>query len=50
MNGKTVLGKYELFLQKYNKGVRKYVPIYRAKKSIQARYSGKYIEAKRKKR
>ncbi|MPC87245.1 hypothetical protein E2C01_082102 [Portunus trituberculatus] len=29
MNGKIVQGKYELFLQKYNEGVRKYIPIYR---------------------
>ncbi|MPC29235.1 hypothetical protein E2C01_022457 [Portunus trituberculatus] len=36
MNGRTIQGKYKIFLQKHNEGVKKYVPIYRVKKSIHA--------------
>lgn len=33
MEGKTVQGKYEVFLEKYKEGVQKHVPLYRVRKS-----------------
>ncbi|MPC57590.1 hypothetical protein E2C01_051573 [Portunus trituberculatus] len=32
MNGRTILEEYEIFLQKYNEGVKKYELIHRVKK------------------
>ncbi|MPC58083.1 hypothetical protein E2C01_052078 [Portunus trituberculatus] len=47
MNRRTIQGRYEIFLQKYNEGVKKYIPIYTVKKSIHACYSARCIEAKK---
>ncbi|MPC34159.1 hypothetical protein E2C01_027540 [Portunus trituberculatus] len=41
MNRRTIQGKYEIFLQKYNEGVKKYIPIYRVKKSIHTWYNAR---------
>ncbi|MPC92521.1 hypothetical protein E2C01_087614 [Portunus trituberculatus] len=46
MKGRMIQGKYEIFLQKYNKGVNKYISIYRVKKSIHALYSARCIKLK----
>ncbi|MPC63487.1 hypothetical protein E2C01_057586 [Portunus trituberculatus] len=46
MNRRAIQGKYEIFLQKY-KGVKKYVPIYRVKKSIHAWHNARCTEAKK---
>ncbi|MPC60147.1 hypothetical protein E2C01_054185 [Portunus trituberculatus] len=49
MNRKTIQGKYEVFLQKYNKEEKKYIPICRVKKSTHDWYNARCIEAKREK-
>ena len=50
MKDKTVQEKYEVFLQKYNEGVKRFVPTYRVRKRTQTWYNGRCIEAKKKKR
>ena len=50
MKDKTVQEKYELFLQKYNEGVKRFVPTYRVRKRTQTWYNGRCIEAKKKKK
>ena len=49
MEGKTVQEKYEIFLMKYNEGVQKYVPVYKARKSKYCWYNARCTEAKKRK-
>ena len=39
--------KYETFLNKYNKGVQKYVPVYRVRKSKHSWYNARCAGAKK---
>ena len=49
MEGKNVQEKYEAFLNKYNEGVKKYVPIYKVRKSKHNWYNARCAEAKKRK-
>ena len=49
MYGKTLQGKYEICLRKYNEGVKNDVPLYRVKKKIHAWYNARCIKAKKEK-
>ena len=47
MEGKTVQKKYEIFLEKYNDGVKKYVPLYNVRRKKYSWYNARCQEAKR---
>ena len=49
MKDLTVQEKYELFLEKYNEGVQKYVPVYRVRESKYSWFNGRCVEAKKRK-
>ena len=47
MEDKTAQEKYEFFLEKYNEGVQKYVPIYKIRKGKHAWYNARCAAAKK---
>ena len=47
MEGKKVQEKYDIFLEKYNEGVQKYVPLFNVKRRKYSWYNARCQEAKR---
>ena len=47
MKGMTVQDKYEKFLEKYKKGVQKYMPVYKVKESKYSWYNARCARAKK---
>ena len=47
MKGMTAQDKYENFLEKYKKGVQKFVPVYKVKESKYSWYNARCVKAKK---